>query len=132
MSKFRKRIAKLSKNPCQNALVVGDGFGYLHEIIDMFQTVFIINKSKPTIKSRNLVYKETFDDMQSLIDITHIFFDLKNITDISSTSHTLHRWKPIVIIEGNEIPNAVFTRTLLDTGYKCYKLEGLFHPWELK
>lgn len=132
MSKFRKRISKLSKNPCQNALVVGHGFGYLEEIVDMFQTVFLIDRKRPNIRTKNLVFKENFDDLQLLVDITHIFFDLTHITNISLTSSAVTRWKPIVIIEGNEIPNAEFTGSLLHAGYKVYSLQGFFHPWEYK
>lgn len=132
MSKFTKRLSKLTKNSPQNALVIGEGFGFIEDIISIFQTVFVIDRNRPKIKSKNLVYRQNFDDLQTLVDITHVFFDLKNITDITYASPVFTRWKPFVIIEGNVIPSAEFTRPLINQGYKCYRLDGFFHPWELK
>ncbi len=132
MAKFNKRVSKTSKKSLQNALVIGEGFGYLENILQMFGTVFLINEKYPTRRARNLVYKENYDDLHLLIDVSHIFVDLKKITDISLVAPVFNRWKSLVLIEGDVIPNKEFTASLLHNGWKCYKLDGLFHTWEFK
>ena len=132
MSKFKKRISKVSSKSLQNALVVGEGFGFLRDITEMFDTVFIVNQSRPMFKARNLVYKENYDDLNLLVDVSHVFFDLSKLNDINLVSQVFLRWKSLVIIQGNDLPNKEMTQPLLNAGYKCYRLDGIFHPWELK
>lgn len=132
MAKFNKRLSKISEKPLQNALVIGEGFGFLSNITEMFNTVFLINETKPELKKRNLVYKENYDDLHLLVDVSHVFFDLSKIKYINSAAPVFMRWKSLVVIEGNSIPNKEFTQALLNAGYKCYRLDGIFHPWELK
>lgn len=132
MAKFNKRISKISDKPLQNALVVGVGFGFIDNICQMFQTVFLINESRPIYRGRNLVFKENYDDLHLLTDVSHVFFDLASLNDIGSVAPVYTRWKSVVIIEGNNLPSAEYTRPLLNAGYKCYRLDGFFHPWEYR
>jgi len=132
MAKFNKRVSKLSKNPLQNALVVGEGFGYMSNILEMFNSVFVIDENFPRVRARNLIYKENYNDLHLLVDVTHIFVDLKKVLDINLITPVFTRWKSFVVIEGIEIPNKEITHSLLHNGWKCYKLDGIFHAWELK
>ena len=132
MSKFNKRISRLTRNPLQNALVVGEGFDHLEDLLEIFQTVFLINEKSPSIRSRNLVYKENYDDLHLLVDISCVFFDLSKINDIALTVPVYSRWKSIVIVEGNDPIGRDYTQSLYNNGWKCTSQQGFFHVWELK
>ncbi len=132
MTKFSKRITKIHRKPLQNALVIGPGFGFLEEISNIFQTVFIINDQRPTFRSKNIVYKENYEDLHLLIDISVIFFDLSKINDINITSPVFTKWKSTVIVEGNEPIARDYTQSLYHHGWQCTSQQGFFHSWELK
>ncbi len=132
MTKFSKRLSKTFGKPLQNALVIGPGFGFLEEISNIFQTVFIINDQRPTFRSKNIVYKENYEDLHLLIDISVIFFDLSKINDINITSPVFTKWKSTVIVEGNEPIARDYTQSLYHHGWQCTSQQGFFHAWELK
>jgi hypothetical protein len=132
MAKFNKRISKVSGQPLQNALVIGKGFGFLTNILEIFQTVFLIDNSRPAIKARNLVFKEGSDELHLLVDVSMIFFDKDNINEINSYAPVFTRWKSIVIIEGDEPISRDFSQSLYHHGWKCTSQQGFFHVWEIK
>jgi hypothetical protein len=131
MSKFQKRLSKLLIN-CENAVVIGHGFGYLSEIIDMFKTVFVIGECVPAIKSKNLVYRENFDNLSQISEVSVILFDLAEVSRLEEVSPIWHRTKAVVVIEGNEPINRTLSTSLYASSYECTGLYKTFHTWELK
>jgi hypothetical protein len=131
MSKFQKRLSKLLNN-CENAVVIGHGFGYLSEIIDMFKTVFVIEECMPAIKSKKLVYRENFDNLSQISEVSVIFFDLVAVHRLPEMYSVWHRNKAIVIIEGNDPIDRTLSTSLYAASYECTGLHGSFHTWELK
>ena len=131
MNKFQKRLSKLSKN-CETAVVIGHGFGYLDAIIKIFKTVFVISNTAPQIKSKNLIYRENFDNLSQITEVSVILFDLAEIHRLLNVSPIWHRNKAIVIIEGNDPIGRTLSKSLYDSSYECTGLHGFFHTWELK
>ena len=131
MSKFQKRLSKLLKN-CENAVVIGHGFGHLSEIIDMFKTVFVIGECMPAIKSKNLVYRENFDNLSQISEVRVIFFDLAEVGRLGEVSPIWHRTKAVVVIEGNDPIDRTLSASLYASSYECTGLYKTFHIWELK
>ena len=76
MNKFRKRLTKISKHH-ESALVVGEGFGNLEEILSIYNTVFVINDSYPTIRAKNLVYRQDTSNLNMLTNVHAVFFRFK-------------------------------------------------------
>lgn len=132
MPKFKKRISKTHPHSLQNALVIGRGFGFLESITETYQTVFLIDLTRPDTKTKNLVFKENYDDLHLLVDVSTVFFDLAKINDINLIAPVFTRWKSLVIVEGNEPIGREFTQSLYHHGWRCTSLQGFFHVWELK
>jgi hypothetical protein len=131
MNKFQKRISKLSKNH-ETAVVIGHGFGYLDKLIEIFKTVFVISESAPTLKSRNLIYRENFDNLSQITEVSIILFDLSEVHRLLEVSPVWHRNKSIVVIEGNAPIDRSLSTSLYASSYECTGLHGFFHTWELK
>jgi hypothetical protein len=53
MNKIQKRLRKLSRNNT-HALVLGSAFGILDQILEIYDTVFVVSESPPAIKAKNL------------------------------------------------------------------------------
>jgi hypothetical protein len=131
MSKFQKRLSKLLIN-CENAVVIGHGFGYLSEIVNMFKTVFVIGEYVPAIKSKKLVYRENFDNLSQISEVSVILFDLSEVSRLEQVSPIWHRTKAVVVIEGNEPISRTLSTSLYASSYECTGLYKTFHIWELK
>jgi len=131
MNKFQKRISKLSKNH-ETAVVIGHGFGYLDKITEIFKTVFVISEPAPVIKSKNLIYRENFDNLSQITEVSIILFDLSMVHRLEDTSPIWHRNKAVVVIEGNSPIDRTLSKSLYNSSYECTGLHGFFHTWELK
>ena len=129
MDKFEKKLRKLDKN-IDNALIIGSGFGKLPEILEVFNTVFVASSSPPSVKSKKIVYIETFKNISSTINVSMIFVDLNQLHRLSELSTVWNRWKSLVLIEGNEPIGREFSRPLYDSNYNCIDVLGEFHIWK--
>ena len=129
MDKFEKRLRKISKHT-ENALVVGSAFNSIEKILSIYSTVFVISEEQPTIKAKNLVYRENFDHLNLLGGINVIFFDLTTISQLDTLKHFWQRHNSKIVIEGNDPIGREFSKPLYETGWGCTSLQGMFHVWE--
>jgi hypothetical protein len=129
MNKFQKRLRKLNKNQ-GNAVVIGTAFGNLENILEIYNTVFVIDENFSTVKAKNLVYKENFDNLNAITEVNAIFFDLSRIDRFEMVKEFWQRNNSKVIIEGDEPIGREFSKPLYDTGWGCTSKQGLFHVWE--
>jgi len=67
MAKFQKRLRKMSVNST-NALVIGHGFGKIEDIVQTFNSVFITSYDNTDFKSKNLIYRETINDLSTMVE----------------------------------------------------------------
>ena len=129
MSKFKKRVEKLSRYT-QNALIVGEGFGHIDEILEIFNNVFVVGTSLPDKKSKKLIYKESIDSLAKLTNINTIFFDLQKIHLLYDLKFFWQNNNSVIMIEGNDPIEREFSKPLYDTGWRCTSLQSFFHVWE--
>ena len=131
MNKFRKKLSKVGKE-LENAVVVGTGFGYLEEIVDIFKTVFVISEEKPKERGRNLVYRETFGDLTQLANISIIFVDRNQLSHLGSIVPVWNRYKSLVIIEGREVIGRDKSLLLYQNGFEAIDQQKSYHVWKMK
>ena len=129
MNKFQKRLHKLD-NTQGNAVVIGGAFGNLETILGIYATVFVIDENSPTVKAKNLVYRENFDYLNAITEVSAIFFDLNRLDQFEMVKEFWQRNKSKVIVEGDEPIGREFSKPLYDTGWGCTSKQGLFHVWE--
>jgi hypothetical protein len=129
MNKIEKRLKK-SSGMGENSLVIGSAFGHLDFIINIYSTVFVIDKNLPTVKAKNLVYREDLTNLNNLAEIGAIFFDLSSIDQLELVESVWQRNKSNIIIEGNDPIDRKFSTSLYKTGWRCTNTCGSFHIWE--
>lgn len=105
MSKFSKRILKSSTN-CRNCVVVGSGLGYLQDLIDHCGTVFVIDGIDKSIKFKNVVHRQNFQDVQILPDIDFIFIDHSHFSNLSKLKPIWTAYRPVIFTEGADLLSA--------------------------
>jgi len=129
MSKFTKRVKKIF-DIHTSCLVIGQGFGYLEDILEVFETVFVISDKKPEIKHRKLVYRENCDNLSDLYGIQAMFFDLDQLDKLIYMPVVWTKNQPTVLIEGNDPIERTHSKPLYDYGFRCVELLGFFHIWK--
>jgi hypothetical protein len=129
MNKFQKRLCKLDKNQV-NAVVIGCAFGNIENILEIYATVFVIDENLPSVKAKNLVYRENFHNLNAITEVSAIFFDLSRLDQFEMVKDFWQRNKSKVIIEGDEPIGREFSKPLYDSGWGCTSKQGVFHVWE--
>ena len=129
MNKFSKRICK-NLRTLENALILGQGFGQLENFLSIFQTVFLIDEILPTIKSRNLVYREDFQDFGAVCNISAVIVDLNNLKNLEKTIPVISKYYPAFLIEGGEVLDQNLAGVLLSNGYVPVERQELYHIWK--
>lgn len=129
MSKFIKRVQKCSQTT-GNALVVGTAFGNLEEILKIYNTVFVVSPTPPSLRARNLVYRQEFNNLNQLTEINTIFLDLDTVDRLSELTMLWQGNKSVIIIEGDEVIGRDKSVPLYNTQWGCTSTQGFFHVWE--
>ena len=131
MNKLEKRLSKAVKNP-ENAIVLGTGIDSLPEFLKVFRTVFLFSFDPQPLKARNLVYRENFNSPDIVTDVSVIFVDLNHLSYLEKLVPVWQRWRPTILIEGNEPIDRSKSKLLYDHGYRCVDQQGFFHTWKLQ
>jgi hypothetical protein len=129
MNKIQKRLRKLSRNNT-HALVLGSAFGILDQILEVYNTVFVVNESPPAIKAKNLVYKETFVKLDHLQDMSSIFIDIDQLDNLDKIEVIWRNHNSKLFVEGGNRVENDKVKILYDSGWACTSLQGTFHVWE--
>jgi hypothetical protein len=129
MNKFKKRLTKIIGKP-QNAVVIGQGFGQLASILETFNTVFIFSWDPPNLRAKNLVFRENFNDLNPLHDITAIFIDLDQTQHLENMSQIWHKNKCTILIEGNDPIGRNLSGPLYRDHFRCVDQQGIYHIWK--
>jgi hypothetical protein len=129
MNKIQKRLRKLSRNNT-HALVLGSAFGILDQILEVYNTVFVVNESPPAIKAKNLVYKETFVKLDHLQDMSSIFVDIDQLDNLDKIEVIWRNHNSKLFVEGGDRVENDKVKILYDSGWACTSLQGTFHVWE--
>ena len=129
MAKFAKRIKKLS-GYTENALVIGTAFGNLDQLLEIYDSAFVIDNSPSILKSRNLIYKENFDKIASLVQIGGIFIDLNYVDKLESLEECWNRNSSTVFVEGDNYKDARVSSIFYRTGWGCTSNQNTYHVWQ--
>ena len=129
MTKSQKRLHKLSRNHV-HALVLGSAFGILDQIVEIYDTVFVVSAKQPTIKAKNLVYKETFVKLDHIQNIASIFIDNDELCNIDKVEALWKSHNSKIFIEGGTRIDNATAKPLYDSGWACTSLQGIFQVWE--
>lgn len=129
MPKFSRRIYKFLKNP-RNVLVLGTGFGFLEEICDNFSSVFIISTLSEPYRKKNLIYRESFDNLEHLPDIDVIVMDKNQYIHLENLRPILNRYHPLIFVESNEIFEKNEYKLLKGFGFSVTEMFKGYHMWK--
>jgi hypothetical protein len=129
MNKFQKRVSKISRKHT-NALVLGKAFGYLAEVINIYESVFVIDENADGIKAKNLIYRENIDRLSNITDIGAIFLDLNDLDKLELLMTVWQTHNSKIFVEGGLAISREFSQPLYNSGWRCTSLQGVFHVWE--
>jgi hypothetical protein len=127
MTKFNKKIQKITSKIPRFAVTVGDAFGHLEEISELFRTVFVIENTKEQIKKKNIIYIENIDYVGALHDIDVIFVDGDKKNLLKDLQIIWKKYNSTLVIEGD----AYVDKFLRSERYQIVQIEKRYHIWKM-
>jgi acetolactate synthase small subunit len=131
MADFAKRIRKILKKP-KNALVLGNALGHLEKISETFSSVFVINGEFGTIRKKNIIYRENFENLENIAEIDFVFIDKNRIDDLYELRNFLRRNQPYVLTEAHEAIKKEHTKFFRGFQYQVVDINKKFYIWKNK
>ena len=131
MTKFSKRIRKIDRK-ARNLLVVGTAFGNLAELVDSFDTVFVVSSNPPIVKTRNLIYRENYDGIHLLTDIDIIIIDFDHGNFIPELTQVWRRTNPAIVVQGPDLISKDIQKMLKSDHYNIVEVVYGYYLWKNK
>lgn len=131
MNKFTKRIIKSSKN-LQACIVLGDAFGNLEHIVEIFESVFVISHSRPAIRRKNLIYREKLSNWEMMPHISMIFINIDHLDYIHELPQIWNRTSPPLMIGSGEFIDKKKNNFLVSHRYEIVELFKDHQIWKMK
>ena len=131
MTKFSKRIKKINRR-ARNLLVIGTAFGNLEELLDSFDTVFVVSSNPPIIKKRNLIYRENYNDIHTLTDVDIIIVDFDHNNFIPELTQVWRRTNPAIVVQGPDLISKDIQKILKSDHYNIVEVAKGYYLWKNK
>ena len=131
MTKFSKRIKKINRR-ARNLLVIGTAFGNLEELLDSFDTVFVVSSNPPIIKKRNLIYRENYNDIHTLTDVDIIIVDFDHNNFIPELTQVWRRTNPAIVVQGPDLISKDIQKMLKSDHYNIVEVVYGYYLWKNK
>ena len=132
MSKFIKRLRKSGTSNLTNIIVLGTAFGNLSTLLEVCHNVFSLNSVDSGIRSRNLIYRENFNDTQLYPEIQAVFVDRKHIYELAHLKQILVRFTPSILIEGENFLSKEERLTIGSIGYNLIDISKGIQTWKIQ
>lgn len=132
MNKFTKRIIKSAKNRTAS-LVLGNAFGNLSELTEIFENVFLhIEISKNVFKKKNIIFIEDIDNPIEIPLLSMIFIDAEYLGKIGSLRLLMNKYSPVIMIGSGEFIEKTYSKFLNDHRYEIVELFKDYQIWKMK
>lgn len=131
MSKFAKRISKLVKFP-RNALIIGTGMGMLEEILETFDTVFVVGVNRSPTKRKNLIFRERIETALPLPDIDVIFTDVEQAENLIKLHPVWNKFNSVIFFSTEQDLSKDIQKTLKNYRYQPIDVYKNYHIWKIK
>ncbi len=129
MSKLIKRISHLNLEN-ESAIVVGELFPGLDEILGHYSSVFLYETDIPKVKGRNIIPRLNFADTKTLPKIDLLAIDEKYILEMGNFIGIAARHKAGIVLRYQYMPSKKVARSLTEHNYQLIDSAKDLHFWK--
>ena len=98
----------------------------------MNNNVFSLNSVDSGVRSRNLIYRENFNDTQLYPEIQAVFVDRKHIYELVHVKQILVRYAPSILIDGENFLSKEERQTIGSIGYNVIDISKGIQTWKIQ
>lgn len=131
MSKLIKSLQKIKKK-IGNCIVLGNAWGNLDDLVNNFDSVFIISLDEERLKSKNIVYRDNFNDPTLFSNINFVFINLNLLDEFEKLKPAVLLFKPSILIGYGDYLDTKRSKYFNSIGYDLTTLRKDYQVWRLK
>jgi hypothetical protein len=131
MTKFIKKITKGVKN-VDSCIVIGQAFGNLNELTEIFKTVFILSNGVDSFRKKNVIYRIDFNDVKTLPHISAAFIDEDQLDNITKLDEILRKNKVVIYIGTSEPIPGGHGKFFNKRNYVLVEILKTYQVWKTK
>lgn len=131
MNKFHKRISKAADGT-DFCLVLSPATEFLEDFSEIFDTVFAYKESDVTIKRKNIVYQEFFDELINLPKFNLVFTEVDGVKNLRLVERLLIRQHPTIMIYSENYIAKEFSDFLKSCQYVIVDIGKGYQLWKKK
>lgn len=124
--KIRKTLVKTGNAVCINA-----SDEIIKDMSEHFPSVFVLIQRESLFKKKNIIYRESFDDLNKLPEIRFIYVGRESVEDIPKIKNFIEQYQPVLILETNEWLNKKHSRILAELRYQIIDKQKHWQLWTL-
>lgn len=129
MSKFHKRVKKLSSNT-EFCLVLRSGLESIEDFSEIFSCVFVYKDADPVYKAKNVVYQESFEELERMPHFDFVFTDEEGLKNLSFVQSLLRIQQPVLMVKAELYIDKIFSNILKECRYDLVDFVKGYQTWK--
>lgn len=132
MSDLTKKLKKFARTP-QTAIALEASSEMLESLSKAFNTVFVFAVNPPSVKKRNLIYRELVADIDQIPEVGLIYAEAGGIEHLATLLTVFQHHKPTLMIASGEYLHKKAARWLNEhVRYEMVDITKHWQLWKLK
>ena len=131
MTKFSKKVTKATKHT-DACVVIGRYSEEFEELVETFNTVFVLSDGINDQRGRNIVYRENFDDVKLLPHINAVFFDEAELEKLSIIENLLQQRSLVFYMNTGDDLHPMYSNFLNSKKYEIVEINKNYQMWKPK
>lgn len=132
MSDINKKLKKFSRST-QTAIALESSPDMLESLSEVFNTVFVFAINPPTVKKRNIIYRELVSEVDQIPEVGLVYAEAEGIDHLPTLQTIFQHHKPTLMIGSGEYVHKKMSRWLNEhVRYEMVELAKRWQLWKLK
>jgi hypothetical protein len=130
MASLAKKIKK-SVVKSGNAICIEASDATVSDIADYFPNVFVFSNEDSVVKKKNIIYRESIEDLNKLPEVRFIYIGGESVHSITKLKTFIEQYQAVLVIGTGEWLNKKHARSLAEIRYKIIDKSKHWQLWTL-
>ncbi len=129
MASLAKKLGKILRNN-RNVVMIEPSSEMLAEMSLHFENVFVFTENQPMVKKKNIIYRQGFEDFNSLPDISLLYVGRNSMDKLLNCQNLLLKSRNFVMIESAEELGKKLKRLFVGASYELTEISKKWQMWK--
>lgn len=129
MASLAKKLGKILRNN-RNVVMLEPSSEMLVEMSLHFDNVFVFTEKQPSVKKKNIIYRQGFENFDSLPDVSLLYVGKDSIDKLLNCQNLLLKSRNFVMIESADELGKKLKRLFSSASYELTEISKKWQMWK--